>query len=519
MKFHQVFIALVVSLGGFLFGFDMGIISGVTEIAGPQFNLTDVQKGWVTSSPTFAAMFAMFAAGALSNMLGRKPLLVAIAILYAASAVWSALAGGYVSLFLARMIGGVAFGAALIIAPTYIAEISMAKNRGKLVSIQQLNIVLGFFAAFLSNWYLNGMSETGAGGITKDNVWRWMLGVEAFPAILYLLFLFLVPRSPRWLFTRGRTAEGHAVLQQMHGAEAGDEEAAAIRKSIDAAAGVVRDGYLELFNPKLGFVLMVGLLIGILQQSTGINAVFFYATGIFKQTGIGDNAAFFSGVLLSMTNLAFTVVAILLIDRLGRRPLMLAGIGGIAVSLLVCSLAFSQAKYQLTEDNLTVLREKGDSLEPADFQALSRLADQEFDSDVSFKRKMKETLGDKVYGMNEGVILELAVRGLNAKLVLGGILAFIACFAFSLGPVMWVMLSELYPNRIRGVAIGVIGFVNSFTAWVVTQVWPWELSNLGAATSFLIFGCIAVGGFFLLFFILPETKGRTLEELEAELVK
>ena len=132
---------------------------------------------------------------------------------------------------------------------------------------------------------------------------------------------------------------------------------------------------------------------------------------------------------------------------------------------------------------------------------------------------MKETLGDKVYGMNEGVILELAVRGLNAKLVLGGILAFIACFAFSLGPVMWVMLSELYPNRIRGVAIGVIGFVNSFTAWVVTQVWPWELSNLGAVTSFLIFGCIAVGGFFLLFFILPETKGRTLEELEAELVK
>ena len=269
MKFHPLFIALVVSLGGFLFGFDMGIISGVTEIAGPQFNLTDVQKGWVTSSPTFAAMFAMFAAGALSNMLGRKPLLVAIAILYAASAVWSALAGGYVSLFLARMIGGVAFGAALIIAPTYIAEISMAKNRGKLVSIQQLNIVLGFFAAFLSNWYLNGMSETGAGGITKDNVWRWMLGVEAFPAILYLLFLFLVPRSPRWLFTRGRTAEGHAVLQQMHGAEAGDEEAAAIRKSIDAAAGVVRDGYLELFNPKLGFVLMVGLLIGILQLVKG----------------------------------------------------------------------------------------------------------------------------------------------------------------------------------------------------------------------------------------------------------
>lgn len=520
MKSHPLFIAVIVSLGGFLFGFDMGIISGVTEIAGPQFGLSDVQKGWVTSSPTFAAMFAMFAAGALSNSLGRKPLLVMIAILYAISAVWSACAGSYESLYIARMIGGVAFGAALVIAPTYIAEISLAKNRGKLVSIQQLNIVLGFFAAFLSNWQLNGMLNIGAGGITEENVWRWMLGVEALPAVLYLLFLCLVPRSPRWLFTRGRTAEGHAVLQQMHGTEAGDVEAAAVRKSIDEAAGAVHGGYMELFNPKLGFVLFVGLAIGILQQSTGINAVFFYATGIFKQTGIGNDAAFFSGVLLSLTNLAFTIVAIFLIDRLGRRPLMLAGIGGIAISLLVCSFAFNQASFRLTDENIAALgQSEGTSLEPEDLQKMSKLADQEFESDVAFKRKMRETLGDKVYGMNEGAILELAVRDLNAMLVLGGILAFIACFAFSLGPVMWVMLSELFPNRIRGVAIGVIGFVNSLTAWIVTQVWPWELSNIGTATSFLIFGCIAVGGFFLLFFILPETKGRTLEELEAELVK
>ena len=214
MKFHSLFIAFVVSLGGFLFGFDMGIISGVMDYAAPELGLDEVQTGWVVSCPTFAAMFAMLAAGAVSNQCGRKPLLVLIAILYAASALWSAYAETYVMLYLARMLGGVAFGAALIIAPTYIAEISKASNRGKLVSIQQLNIVIGFFAAFLCNWYLNRTFKAGADWLTEENVWRWMLGIEVVPAVLYFFFLLLVPSSPRWLFTRGRTAEGHAVLQQ-----------------------------------------------------------------------------------------------------------------------------------------------------------------------------------------------------------------------------------------------------------------------------------------------------------------
>jgi len=516
MKFHSLFIAFVVSLGGFLFGFDMGIISGVMDYAGPQFVLNENQTDWVVSCPTFAAMFAMLAAGAISNLCGRKPLLLAIAVLYAASAIWSAYAETYVMLYLARMLGGVAFGAALIIAPTYIAEISKASNRGKLVSIQQLNIVVGFFAAFLCNWYLNLSYKAGVEWLTEENVWRWMLGIEIVPAVLYFFFLLFVPSSPRWLFTRGRTAEGHVILQQLHGQDEGDAEAKAIKDSMEAQAGVARGGYVELFNPKLGFVLLVGLAIGVLQQSTGINAVFFYAVSIFKQTGIGQDAAFASGLLLSTVNLLFTFVGIFLIDRLGRRPLMLIGIAGIAVSLMLCAFAFYQATYELTDEGIATLKESG-GFSSQDLVVLASQTNQKFENDVDFKQKMKDSLGKEVYDSNEGGILEVATK-MNAKLVLAGILGFIACFAFSLGPVMWVMLSELYPNRIRGLAIGVIGFVNSCTAWFVSYIFPWEVSNLGNAISFLIFGLIAAFGFFLLFFILPETKGRSLEELEAELV-
>ena len=208
MNKQTFLIALTVSLGGFLFGFDAGIISGVMEYAGPFFSLNEVQTGWATSCPTFVAMFAMLVAGKLSDMVGRKPILIVVAFLYLVSAVWSAYASSYETLCIARMIGGAAFGAALILAPTYIAEIAGAKNRGKLVSIQQLNIVLGFFVAFLSNYFFNLWYIEGSDFLTDENVWRWMLGVEALPAVLYFLALFCVPRSPRWLFAQNRPDDG-----------------------------------------------------------------------------------------------------------------------------------------------------------------------------------------------------------------------------------------------------------------------------------------------------------------------
>lgn len=511
MKSRTLLIAFIVSLGGFLFGFDAGIISGVMEFAGPQFDLSDGQLGWVVSSPSFAAMFAMLIAGRVSDLIGRKPILLMIAFLYALSAVMSAYAGSYEMLYISRMIGGVAFGAALIIAPTYIAEVSTAERRGKLVSVQQLNIVLGFFAAFLCNFFLNKMHAGENAMLSDESVWRWMLGVEAFPAILYFILLFFVPRSPRWLLAQGRNDEAEVVLKNLHGDEVGQAEFNAIENANRSEQSTEKGSFGDLLKPALRYILLVGLVLGVLQQITGINAIYFYATGIFKQTGIGTDAAFTSGVLLSFTTVVFTIVAMFLIDKVGRRPLLLVGIAGIAISLLTCAYGFNQATYKLTPESIA-------TLEGVDAGKLSAVADVDFDSDVAFKNKMKELLGSQDYAKNEGSILEAAID-MNAPLVLCGILGFIACFAFSLGPVMWVMLSELYPNKIRGLAIGTIGFVNSLASWIVQQAFPWELSNWGNAISFLIFGVIALVGFFILLAVLPETKGKTLEQLEFELVK
>ncbi|SNR69685.1 sugar porter family MFS transporter [Lutibacter flavus] len=511
MSKKVVFIAFVVSLGGFLFGFDAGIISGVMSYAGPEFNLSDGQMGWVVSSPSFAAMIAMLISGRLSDIIGRKKILIAVAFLYAISALASAYASSYEMLYIARMIGGLAFGAALILAPTYIAEISSAENRGKLVSIQQLNIVLGFFAAFLSNYYFNKLNTSGNSFLTDENVWRWMLGVEFIPAILYFLFMFFVPKSPRWLCSKGKLQEAKVVLNKLYGEQLAKVEIESIEKNINESQKQEKVSIMELLKPSLRFILIVGLVLGILQQITGINAVYFYATSIFKQTGIGTDASFASGILLSLTTVFFTIIAIFLIDKMGRRPLLLVGIAGIAISLLVCAYGFNQATYQLTSNEIA-------QFENIEAGKLTAVANKVYDNDIDFKNDMKSALGNQVYAKNEGAILEAATN-INATLVLIGILGFIACFAFSLGPVMWVMLSELFPNKYRGLAIGVIGFVNSFISWVVQQVFPWELSNFGNAMSFLIFGVIAVLGFFVLLKILPETKGKSLEQIELELVK
>ncbi|GAA4271219.1 sugar porter family MFS transporter [Aquimarina gracilis] len=511
MSRKTLFIAFVVSLGGFLFGFDAGIISGVMEYAGPQFDLSTGQLGWAVSSPSFAAMIAMLLAGRLSDIIGRKKILLVVASLYALSALLSAYAISYHMLWIARMIGGIAFGAALILAPTYIAEISTAENRGKLVSIQQLNIVLGFFGAFLCNYYLNSLNSVESGFFNDENVWRWMLGVELIPAVLYLMLLFFVPKSPRWLFIKGKYEEGKRVLGVLHGKVIANAEVETIMSSINQEKSNKNISISELFKPAIRFILIVGLTIGVLQQVTGINAIYFYATSIFKQTGIGTDAAFSSGVLLSFTTVVFTIVAMLLIDRLGRRPLLLFGIGGIAISLLICAYGFNQATYQLTKDEIVSLKE-------IDHQKLLPFANKIYDNDVDFKNEMITSLGNQVYSKNKGAILEAAVD-MDATLVLIGVLGFIACFAFSLGPVMWVMLSEMYPNKYRGLAIGFIGFINSFSSWLVQQIFPWELANLGNAMSFFIFGIIALLGFFVLAKILPETKGKSLEQLEKELIK
>ena len=510
-KSQIISISLIVALGGFLFGFDAGIISGVMTFAGPEFDLSEIQSGWVVSSPSFAAMIAMLFSGRLSDAIGRKKLLIIVALLYAVSAVLSALAPSYEMLYIARMIGGFAFGAALVLAPMYIAEISTAENRGKLVSLQQLNIVFGFFAAFLSNYFFNKYNTADSVILADENVWRWMLGVEFIPALLYFLLLFFVPKSPRWLYLNGQIAEAKKVLLNIHGDEVGNIEIKSIEENSAADQKKSNIKIKDLLKPSLRFILVVGLVVGVLQQITGINAVYFYATSIFKQTGIGTDAAFSSGVLLSTISVLFTFVAIYLIDRMGRRPLLLVGVAGISVSLLVCAFGFNQATYQLKQNDIN-------QFEFSNSNNLVSIVDKVYTNDVDFKNEIKTILGTKVFSKNDGAILEAATT-INSTLILIGILGFVACFAFSLGPVMWVLLSELYPLKYRGLAIGCIAFINSFISSVVQLVFPWELSNLGNSLTFFIFGIIALIGFFVIVKILPETKGKSLEELEKLLVK
>ena len=510
MNRKLIFIASVVSLGGFLFGFDAGTISGVMAYAGPEFNLNELQSGWVVSAPSFAAMFAMLFSGRISDSVGRKKVLILVALLYAISALFSALATTYEMLYIARIIGGLAFGAALVLAPMYIAEISSAEHRGKLVSLQQLNIVFGFFAAFLSNYFFNKYNTSDHTFFSDKNVWKWMLGVELIPAILYFISLFFIPKSPRWLYLKGQFDHAKKVILLLHGPKKGAVEIAIIEASIQKSKENSKLKLNQLFKHSLRYILIIGLVVGVLQQITGINAVYFYATSIFKQTGIGTDAAFSSGVLLSTISVIFTFVAIYLIDKIGRRPLLLIGTAGISVSLLICAYGFNQATYQLSSEQISQF----------DFYnagALLPLSDKTYSSDVTFKNELKTILGNQTYSKNDGIILEAATT-INASLVLFGILGFIACFVFSLGPVMWVLLSELYPLKYRGLAIGMIAFINSLISSLVQLVFPWELSNFGNALTFFIFGAIAFIGFFIMLKILPETKGKSLEALETEFI-
>ncbi len=505
-----ILIAVAVSLGGFLFGFDASVISGVTKYIKPEFGLSDLQLGWVVSAPTFSAMFAMLAAGTISDFIGRKRVLIIVAFLYILSAFWSAYAGGYTDLVVARMIGGLAFGAALILAPIYIAEISPAALRGRMVSIQQLNIVLGFSAAYFSNYWLQGSLEN-ASWLSNENIWRWMFGMECFPAVIYFLALFFVPRSPRWLFMKGKDKEAMKVLEQMHGSVLAQEEAQAISQNITDSKSIPKAGLNSLLDSRLTFVLLIALALGILQQITGVNAIYFYATTIFEQSGVGTNAAFAQAVWVGIINVVFTLIAMAFIDKIGRKPLVLVGLAGIAISMSLTAYGFRQATYSLSTESVA-------KIEEFDASPIASIIGQEYANDVQFKNALRASLGETAFSKFESELVKAGIH-MNPILILIGILGFVASFAISLGPVMWVMLSEMFPNYIRGLAISAIGFINSFTSWLVQFLFPWELTNWGNAFTYFLYALFAIVGFVLMLKVLPETKGKSLEELEKELLK
>jgi MFS family permease len=442
--------------------------------------------------------------------------LKAAAVLFAISAIATAVAPNFPLFIIARMIGGLAVGAALIIAPMYIAELAPPALRGRLVSFNQLNIVIGISVAFFSNYLILtlGQSNTAWSEFLRlgEWNWRWMLGIEALPALVYYIALHFVPESPRWLVGQGDDQKALELMARVTGPAQAERDLCAVKESIKAEQQLGRASFSALFQPSMKLVLTIGITVGVLQQITGINSVFFYSPMIFEQSGIGTNAAFMQAVLVGLTNVVFTVLALMLIDRLGRRPLLGFGMAGIAVCMLTLAYGFSAATYTLSEASVEHL--------PAelDRQALHRVIDQTYESDTEFRAAVSSAIGEDGFRQYESELVSGAIE-INAILILSAILGFVASFAVSIGPVMWVLFAELFPNRIRGTAISFVGLINSAIAFLVTLVFPWELQVFGNAMTFLIYGILALVGLLILMRILPETKGRSLEELELELVR
>jgi sugar porter (SP) family MFS transporter len=441
-------VASTVALGGFLVGFDATVISGAVPFIRSYFDLDGasggLQLGWAVSSLGWGAMAGNLAAGLLNDRLGRRAVLLLAAALFFASSLAAALSTSFTVFVAARICGGLAVGAAILTAPMYIAEIAPARMRGRLVSLNQLMIVIGISVSFFSNYFLLSLGEAS---------WRWMLGIQAVPATVFFLLLTLVPESPRWLVSKGREQSALRVLVAAHGSEAAQLELASIRSSL--VDPTRRFDIRELLLPRLRWVLLFGFGIAFFQQATGINAVFYYLPTIFAQAGGGLATAFGQSVFVGLVNVGMTFVAIWLIDRIGRKPLLCIGLTGMTLSLLSISWAFHATQA---------------------------------------------TAGG-------------APAATQATFVLVAIAAYVASFAISLGPVMWVLLAEIYPNEQRAAAIAVVGFWNSLVSATITLLFPKELASWGPAGTFLAYGLIAGAGLLFIVMFAPETKGKTLEEL------
>ena len=501
-KSYTILISLIVALGGFLLGFDSAVISGAVKGITIYFEMTEWMLGFSVGCVVFGAMAGNLMAGPLSDKFGRKNVLIFVATLFTISASWSAMATGYTEFIIARIIGGIGIGGAILIAPIYIAEIAPPKLRGSLVSFNQLNIVIGISVAYFSNYFLVDMGE---------NSWRYMLGVEAIPAAIYFLALFTVPKSPRWLITKLNQVEpARKILAKIGGEEYAEVTIAEIQRGV---AMMEEKGKLsDLFTYRNRTIMIIAIGIAFFQQITGINAVFYYAPTIFEQAGGSTDSSFLQAIVVGLTNLVFTLVAIWLIDRLGRKPLLLIGTTFMTIALLMAAFAFNNASYDFNEKTLA----KVGNTEIR--TALTDLNGKSFDGQAALFEEVEPM-------MNKDLFLKFKRNEItnfiqvNATLVLIAILLYVAAFAISLGPVMWTLISEIFPTKVKGIAISVVGFFNSLVSFSVTQVFPWELSNLGPTATFAIYALLSFCAIFFVYKFVIETKGKTLEEVQEVLIR
>jgi len=436
---------IVAALGGLLFGFDTAVISGTTDALRKVFELTSQQLGFTVASALIGTILGAIAVGRPADMVGRRTTLIVMAVFYFVSAVGSAFPWDWYSFLGFRFLGGLAVGGASVVSPLYIAEISPARLRGRLVAVQQFNIVLGILLAFFSNYLLAGME---LGGVT----WRWMFGVEAFPAAAFFFLLFGIPQSPRWLVAKGRVEEAGRLLALL-GTDTGSvqQEIDAIRQSLTVEHDSLQEPFLRR---KYAKPIMLAVLIAMFNQLSGINAVLYYAPQVFQMAGASEGSALMQTMAVGGTNLIVTMLAMTVIDYFGRRVLMLVGSIGYIVSLGTVAWAFYTYGTQFTATGNVI--------------------------------------------------------------VLGALMLFIASHAFGQGAVIWVFLSEIFPNRVRarGQALG------SFTHWFMCALISWTfpvIADVSGGHAFAFFAAMMVLQLLWVIFLMPETKGVPLEEIQLKL--
>ncbi|TMV44915.1 sugar porter family MFS transporter [Paenibacillus mesophilus] len=438
---YTVLYSIVAAIGGFLFGYDTAVISGAIGFITTRFDLEPGMVGWTVSSLIIGATIGAACSGVLSDKYGRKKMLVASALLFSLGAFLSALPPGVTGLVIARIIGGIGVGMTSTLSPLYIAEISPARNRGRLVSIYQFAVVTGIFVTFFIN---AGIAGIGDDAWDVEYGWRWMFGFGVLPGLLYLILLAFIPESPRWLMKRKEAVRALDILERMNGKEAAKSELDEILNMKEEEAGSVR----ELLSPALRLPLFVGIVLAVLQQITGINAIMYYAPEIFKQTGAGTDAALTQTVWIGIVNFGFTLLALWLIDKAGRKLLLVVG----SVSMTICLFMIGYCFH----------------------------------------------------------------TGNTGYMILFFILLYVASFAISFGPVVWVMIAEIFPTRIRGRATAIASFSLWAADYAVSQTFPMLIEGIGTSRTFWLFTVISVISVLFCVKVVPETKGKTLEQIERQ---
>ena len=452
---YLIFLSVVAALGGFLFGYDTAVISGTIAQVTQLFQLDALQQGWYVGCALVGSIVGVLIAGILSDKLGRKLTMVISAVLFSTSALGCALSADFTQLVIYRIIGGVGIGVVSIVSPLYISEVAVAQYRGRLVSLYQLAVTVGFLGAYLVNYQLLAWAESGTqlsvdwlNKVFITEVWRGMLGMETLPAILFFIIIFFIPESPRWLIVRGKELKAVNILEKIYNSIT--EAKSQLKETKSVLTSETRSEWSLLMKPGIFKAVIIGVCIAILGQFMGVNAVLYYGPSIFENAGLSGGDSLFYQVLVGLVNTLTTVLALVIIDKVGRKKLVYYGVSGMVLSLVLIGLYFLF----------------GDSL------------------------------------------------GVSSLFLLVFFLFYVFCCAVSICAVVFVLLSEMYPTKVRGLAMSIAGFALWIGTYLIGQLTPWMLQNLTPAGTFFLFAVMCVPYMLIVWKLVPETTGKSLEEIE-----